>query len=783
MSSLLRFFTSNNSHSDIQRGISDDDTVPPDFNCPITMDIMEDPVMTSDGHSYERYAIEEWFRTHDTSPRTGQHLSSKVLIPNMALRMSIEEWSSRHVATGTTVAPSVAPIVASAVVQPMVEPEFNVSYEAIKQGNTIHVMLSVQPPVLQRRFPVRLILMVDISGSMGSSIDQPGTEQTGLSRLDLVKHAIRTIIASLSSDDYLSIIPFSTDASVLVPLTPMTEAGKQFTQTRVDRLEPTNSTNIYSAIKCATRVSQDPICSHNNTFGVLLTDGEDSMPPARGLLETIKLDQLKPATRFNGVVMTYGFSYDVNSFVLSEISKLVGQGSFGFIPDKSMLATNIINGIATALATVKTEYKIGLRMNCRVVSVKGAEMIRCPNEDVYLSLSMPQSEQPRIILVELEQSHTNEIVFTFDQKMCAVSAFREDKSNEMKVQETRWLVISSLERALTIFSEANTPLFSDSREMIDIFKSMSDSLDKCIRETNDMRVITLKREFTSSNPSEGQIMKAFATREGFNKWGKHHTRSFIRAHSLTQCNNFKDPSVQLHGGELFREYTTSISDYFDTLPPPVPSINIQPRTFVSRGISYNGGRGASAPVAPTSVAPPLNMRQFNNASGGCFGSNTIVKLFNCCSVFISDLRAGMVLSNGAIIKCIIKNIHNNATPLVWFKKENLYLTPWHPVRYEGKWQFPNNLVDGEDIIIIDGIENTYNFVLDTIHCISFDNIDACTLAHGFTDNQVISHDFFGTHRVIDALEKMTGYWEGYIVIDENVKMIRDAQTGQIVNYV
>jgi hypothetical protein len=776
MYSLSRFSTSNNG-TDITRSESVD-TVPPDFKCPITLEIMEDPVMTSDGHSYERNAIEMWFRTQATSPRTGQPLSSKVLIPNMALRMSIEEWSSRHVATGTTVAQSVVPIVASAVVQPMVEPEFNVSYEAIKQKTKIHAMLLVQPPVLQRRLPIRLIVMVDISGSMGSSIDQPGTEQTGLSRLDLVKHAIRTIIASLSGDDYLSIIPFSTDASVLVPLTQMTEEGKRSTQTRVDRLEPTNSTNIYSAIKCATRVSQDPICSHNNTFGVLLTDGEDTVPPARGLLETIKLDQLKPATRFNGVVMTYGFSYDVNSFVLSEISKLMGQGSFGFIPDKSMLATNIINGIATALATVKTEYQIGLRTNCRVVSVKGAEMKRCPNEDVYLSLSMPQSEQPRVILVELEQSHTNEIVFTFDQRNCTVSSFREVASNEMKVQETRWLVISSLERALTVFSEANLQTFSDSQEMIDIFKSMSDSLEKCITETNDPRVITIKREFTSSNPSEGQIMKAFATREGFNRWGKHHTRSFIRAHSLSQCNNFKDPSVQLHGGELFREYTTSISDYFDTLPPPVPSINIQPTTFVPRGMSYNGGgRGAPAPVAQ-----PLNMRQFNNASGGCFGSNTIVKLFNCCSVFISDLRTGMVLSNGAIVKCVVKNIHNNSTPLVWFKKENLYLTPWHPVRYEGKWQFPNDLLDGEDIILTNNSISTYNFVLDTLHCIPFDNIDACTLAHGFTDNQVISHDFFGTHHVIDTLEKMEGYWEGYIVIDENVKMIRDAQTGQIVDY-
>ena len=30
--------------------------------CPITYEIMEDPVIAYDGHSYERKAIKEWYR-------------------------------------------------------------------------------------------------------------------------------------------------------------------------------------------------------------------------------------------------------------------------------------------------------------------------------------------------------------------------------------------------------------------------------------------------------------------------------------------------------------------------------------------------------------------------------------------------------------------------------------------------------------------------------------------------------------------------------------------------
>ena len=32
----------------------------PGFLCPITQEVMDDPVITSDGHTYERVAIEQW---------------------------------------------------------------------------------------------------------------------------------------------------------------------------------------------------------------------------------------------------------------------------------------------------------------------------------------------------------------------------------------------------------------------------------------------------------------------------------------------------------------------------------------------------------------------------------------------------------------------------------------------------------------------------------------------------------------------------------------------------
>ena len=52
--------------------------------CPITQDVMEDPVVCADGHSYERAAITQWLLARDTSPCTNAPLLHKNVVPNHA---------------------------------------------------------------------------------------------------------------------------------------------------------------------------------------------------------------------------------------------------------------------------------------------------------------------------------------------------------------------------------------------------------------------------------------------------------------------------------------------------------------------------------------------------------------------------------------------------------------------------------------------------------------------------------------------------------------------------
>lgn len=67
--------------------------IPDDFRCPISLDLMNDPVIVASGQTYERACIEKWFASgHDTCPKTLQRLSNMTITPNYVLRSLIAHW-------------------------------------------------------------------------------------------------------------------------------------------------------------------------------------------------------------------------------------------------------------------------------------------------------------------------------------------------------------------------------------------------------------------------------------------------------------------------------------------------------------------------------------------------------------------------------------------------------------------------------------------------------------------------------------------------------------------
>lgn len=71
--------------------------IPKDFCCPISLDIMQDPVIISTGQTYDRTSITQWMEDgRNTCPNSGQILAHTSLVPNKALKKLISNWCYVH---------------------------------------------------------------------------------------------------------------------------------------------------------------------------------------------------------------------------------------------------------------------------------------------------------------------------------------------------------------------------------------------------------------------------------------------------------------------------------------------------------------------------------------------------------------------------------------------------------------------------------------------------------------------------------------------------------------
>ncbi|KAH7663575.1 Zinc finger RING/FYVE/PHD-type protein [Dioscorea alata] len=85
--------------------------VPPYFLCPISLEIMSDPVTLSTGITYERKTIEKWMFTdkHNTCPVTKQPVFDYDFTPNHNLRRLIQAWCATNASFGVERFPTPRP--------------------------------------------------------------------------------------------------------------------------------------------------------------------------------------------------------------------------------------------------------------------------------------------------------------------------------------------------------------------------------------------------------------------------------------------------------------------------------------------------------------------------------------------------------------------------------------------------------------------------------------------------------------------------------------------------
>uniref|UniRef100_A0A2P2LC98 RING-type E3 ubiquitin transferase n=1 Tax=Rhizophora mucronata TaxID=61149 RepID=A0A2P2LC98_RHIMU len=70
---------------------------PEELRCPISLQLMYDPIIIASGQTYERICIEKWFSDgHDTCPKTQQRLSHLTLTPNYCVKGLVTSWCEQN---------------------------------------------------------------------------------------------------------------------------------------------------------------------------------------------------------------------------------------------------------------------------------------------------------------------------------------------------------------------------------------------------------------------------------------------------------------------------------------------------------------------------------------------------------------------------------------------------------------------------------------------------------------------------------------------------------------
>jgi Mg-chelatase subunit ChlD len=279
---------------------------------------MDDPWSDTDGNTYEKDAIVQWIEQHHISPITRNPMSVTSLVPNRAIKDLIQNYL----------------------------------------GNP----QSIEPPALTKqeidtesfeREPVTVIMIADTSGSMDEICsNKNSTEVINFTRLDLVKHTMKTIIESLSSKDEVAIVQFNSYASAVTNIVNGTKQNKSSLMDKVNRLRAEGGTNIWDALRVSIELAKTKM-STSKVHLLLFTDGESNENPPRGIIPTLK-DYIMNIPSSNITLNTFGFSNNINSDLLYQITREANGGIFGFIPDSTMIGTVFVNSLAHLMTNKHT---------------------------------------------------------------------------------------------------------------------------------------------------------------------------------------------------------------------------------------------------------------------------------------------------------------------------------------------------------------------------------------------------------------------------------------------
>eukprot|EP00048_Salpingoeca_helianthica_P015968 m.229676 g.229676 ORF g.229676 m.229676 type:complete len:809 (-) comp17801_c0_seq1:27-2453(-) len=750
--------------------MSAEEELPESIVCPITREIMTDPVTGLDGYTYEREAIQMWLARHGSSPMTRDPMTAANLVPNFAIRTAIDEYRARRAGgPAPTRAPAVNPGTTPTTTAVALVRAKDLPLElSLTTGEMLgqHVgLLSIGvalpggtvPP--RNALPRHVMCILDVSESMNEIAKMKGDasnkeKAAELTRLDLVAHSVRTLVHMLSDVDTLCIITFGDTASVVLARTAMTAAGKRLAEAAISSMRAAGGTNMWDGLRLALTRLED---YHEHVTMLLLSDGQPSINPPRGTLKTYQM--LAKSKANNHTLHTFGYGYGLEYGLLDSLA-VHGRGLYAYIPDASMVGTVFVNFFANLLSTAHYNITLGVKVSHGTLTVLDASQthtLTAGGSCGPFALGPLQLVAPRTLCVLLSSDAAAELtVMSTDGSECVPQTIAivpapavASASPALAFAYSRLLAVEVLKKAVTDIAARRVTLKDAPACLTPLVKKLT-----AIRAaTASEQLDALIDDLTSDRPDGGQLGKSIARSDWWEQWGQHYLPAALRAHELEMCMNFKDASQQHYGGAGFATHQEQAEQIFVALPPP----KALPRAVAAAAASAGGG----AAHAPTYHA----MNMYYDRHGGCFSGDSLVTLADGSRLPMHRLRRGDLVQTStgvARVECLVVSLLAGPASMVALGK-NLRITSWHPVLGRGghAWHFPAMLgpaAASSDRVVFNVVleRGATNVLVGSRYCAS--------LGHGISDSPVASHPFFAT-AVRSQLAAMRGWSAGLVVID------------------
>ena len=722
-------------------------TPPADFYCPITGELMVIPVTDNDGISYEESAIIEWLKHKKVSPMTRNPLLHSDLRKNISLKNSIDSIRDKLNADQLKIKSQICEAEMIEFVDALNDIKLGVYFKNDK------VFINIKMPNVPKRPPTDIAICIDVSGSMGSEAVLQGENgeklNYGISVLSLTICAAKTILNSLDENDNISIITYTDKSSVIVDCWTVSNQNKIIIEKMLDELTPLRTTNIWDGIKTSLDVLRTKSPKNRMKGLFLLTDGVPNIEPSHGH-EYMLNKYFDDYQTFKCMINCYGFGYNLKSNLLQNISNISGGDGFAFIPDSSLLGNIFIHGLSNFLTTAAfcQEMKITLtdgfvfndgstEKNVKVNSLKyGQDKNLCIDYKYNTQVCDTQSclIEMKIGEIDIKQNFNIEHEYICNQE-CRFNAISciDNCIKEMKFNEK-----DNVKLCINNFLEASKK-----------YKSC-EYIDNIIFDFEGQ----IKEALNMTNTGEKE--------DWFNKWGIHYLRSLSDAYKNEVCNNFKDKGVSNFGGKIFNELRNTISDIFDTMPPPKSVIQTYSRATPVRGVSQN------------SLAPLSTMASYNTQYiGGCCARGSMIKMNNKTYKKVEDVKNGdeiitvnildgKITYGKSLIECVVITKCKNGKEFM-VELGKLKITPYHPIYSVSKWKFPINISSPKEI----DCKDMFTFVTKDRNSVIVDDYIFATYGHNMKGD-IIEHDYFGSEKVIKDLKRFNTYDLGYVNLKKSM---------------